>query len=65
MDIPNVPLQEKIAELKEKIMLTHTRLNSLIQILKELPPDQSKLTNSESKLEYQRKALLLSFVQVS
>ena len=65
MDIPNVLLQEKIAELKEKLMLTHTRLNSLKQILKELPPDQSKLTNSESKLEYQRKALLLSFVQVS
>ncbi|KAB0386418.1 hypothetical protein FD755_001374 [Muntiacus reevesi] len=51
--------------LKEKIMLTHTCLNSLIQTLKELPPDQSKLTNSESKLEYQRQALLLSFVQVS
>ena len=65
MDIYNVPLWEKVADLKEKIMLTHTHLNLLRKILKELPPDQSKLTNSGSKLEYQTQALLLSSVQVS
>ncbi|XP_055989527.1 protein Mis18-beta [Sorex fumeus] len=45
MEIYNVPLEEKVLELKEKIMLTHVRLNSLMKIPKDVAPVKSKTEN--------------------
>ncbi|XP_075388154.1 protein Mis18-beta [Tenrec ecaudatus] len=45
MDIHNVPLTETIAELKEKILQTYTRLNSLMKTLQEAVLDESKPEN--------------------
>lgn len=41
--------QKTIAELKEKIKLMHTQLNSLVRILKEMTPDQSNQEHWSSK----------------
>ncbi|XP_055969962.1 protein Mis18-beta-like [Sorex fumeus] len=45
MEIYNIPLEEKVLELKEKIMLTHVRLNSLMKIPKDVAPVKSKTEN--------------------
>lgn len=45
MEILNIPLTEKVVELKEKIMLTHDRLNSMMKILKGMTPAKSKKEN--------------------
>nr|KAF6501724.1 Opa interacting protein 5 [Molossus molossus] len=45
MDIHYMPLPEKVAELKEKIIIMHTHLSSLMKMLKELTPDYSNPEN--------------------
>lgn len=45
MDIHNMLLPEKIAELKEKIILMHNHLSSLMKMLEEVTSDQSNTEN--------------------
>lgn len=45
MEIHEVPREEQVAELKEKLMLIHDHLNSQMKILKNVIPANSTIEN--------------------